>query len=205
MPGRGIMGAVTVLSVVLLSGCSGRAAVPNSAASSPAPTTGAAGSPAGVPSTPPTVTAVPTTLTVVAPTTLLGLSKATERVFQGLATTAGKGFEPPPGKTKASGAYGTEKKGVIVFVAMTGDHAAPEEFLDIVASRVFKTSRFRSVKPGPLGGAARCADASSSRTPSTFCLWADTSTFGMIYFMFGLAAQADTLLARARAEIEIST
>jgi len=152
------------------------------------------------------VTAVPTTLTVVAPTTLLGRSKATERVFQGLATTAGKGFEPPPGKTKVSGAYGTEKKGVIVFVAMTGDHAAPEEFLDIVASRVFKTSRFHSVKPGPLGGAARCADASSSRTPSTFCLWADTfNLWNDLLHVRPRRTQADTLLARARAEIEIST
>ncbi|WP_426511754.1 hypothetical protein ACPPVO_14660 [Dactylosporangium sp. McL0621] len=143
-------------------------------------------------------------MTVVAPKTLLGRAPATEASVKKLATQAASRFQAPAGQVAVSGAYGTTKQqNVVVLVAMTGSHTGPDEFLDALAKQAFPQSVFHPVPPGPLGGAARCADASSSGTPSTFCVWADNGSFGMLYFLYKAAADGDTLLAQARAEVEV--
>jgi hypothetical protein len=199
---RAIVGALAI-GVVLLAGCNGSPAeTPRSAQVSTTSAAEPSAAPTSTPPPPPQTSAP--AVTVVAPKTLLGRPPATERSIKDLATTAAKGFGAPPGKIMVSGAYGTTKqKNVIVFVAMTGDNPDGGEMLDLMASKVFSNSTFHPVDPGPLGGAARCADASSTGTASTFCMWADAGSFGMIYFLYSAAANADSLLAQARSEIEI--
>jgi len=205
---RSMMWAVAGVSAicgVLLAGCGGGSpAAATAATQSAGASPGEEPSPTPADSPTPEASTAPVAMTVVQPKTLLGRSPATESTVKGLATTAAKGFGAPAGKVKVSGAYGTTKqKNVIVFVAISGNNHDGNEFLDVAAKEAFPKSSFHPVEPGALGGAARCADASSSGTPSTFCMWADTSSFGMIYFLYAAAADADTLLAQARAEVEV--
>jgi hypothetical protein len=162
--------------------------------------------PTGSPTEPPGPTEAPParTVTVVAPTTLVGRSKSTDPAVAGLADKVAKSIQPPSGQTQASGAYGSLRDGdLIIFTAVTGSNSDAGEMLDVLADKVFTTARFHPVDPGTLAGAARCADASTARTPTTFCLWADSGSLGLVYFFDGMAAQADRLLAGVRAEIEV--
>jgi hypothetical protein len=195
---------ISAICGVLLAGCGGGKPAAATVPSQPVASSAAEASPTLVDSPTPEANASPVAMTVVAPKTLLGRSPATESTVKGLATTAAKGFKAPAGKVMVSGAYGSTKlKNIVVVVAVTGDIHDGDEFLDAVVKSTNTKSTFHTVQPGPLGGAARCADPSGANPPSTYCMWADNSAFGQLYFLYGAAADADALLAQARGEIEV--
>ena len=199
--------AVVVVAVVatgVLTGCGGRSAahpVAAAAASSPPPV--ASASPT-MPPPEPSPSATPPPVTVVAPKTLLGRSAATEQALKDAGTKVIDGWGAPAGGIKASGVYGSaSRKDAVVFVAATGSHPGPNEMLDATASLAFSKYTFHPVDPGALNGAARCTPSSGGSTPQAICMWADSDSFGLVFFLYSTAANADRLLAQARSEIEL--
>lgn len=187
---------VAVGSMVALAGCGG--------AGPPAARSGPTAAPAESPiTTASAARGAPTTVTT--PTALLGRAVTAEQATLDLFHKAFQGFSSKPGSAIATQAYGSvAERNAAMFWAATGTNSDPAGMLDAAGRVWFKNSRFHSVDPGPLGGAARCTSVLSGQTELTQCIWATATVFGVLYVFFLDPAMAEEEFRKVRPLIEVA-
>jgi hypothetical protein len=156
----------------------------------------------------PEVTRFPT-ITVVEPKTLGGRPKLTDPQFASLAKDLKKGLADVPGATNSVGTlYGTVAKRNIVVVAATAAPVLdPKTELDSAFSSAggaggLAITGIVNVKPGPLGGAAKCGKATEGDLNMAVCSWADDGSLGMMIFFFQSVTKAKAEFAKLRGQVE---
>ncbi|MFC4145297.1 hypothetical protein ACFO0M_03440 [Micromonospora mangrovi] len=146
---------------------------------------------------------------VVAPATLAGRAKATDPTLQQgaqqLETELKKSL---PDATSTVGAFYGEpaKKDLVMIAAASGLNANPGKTLDDTVSGMKSTDvevgEMKTVDAGPLGGEAKCGDATAAQVPMGVCVWSDRGSIGMILIYFKTGVQAQAELATMRGQIE---
>lgn len=113
-----------------------------------------------------------------------------------------------PEATSTVGAfYGNmAKKDLVMIAGASGRVADPAKQLDQaireMAAGGLKVTNPKAVEPGPLGGVAKCGDATSEGVPMGVCAWSDRGSLGMIVIYFKNGQQASAELVAIRGAIE---
>ncbi|KAB8187290.1 hypothetical protein [Microbispora catharanthi] len=96
------------------------------------------------------------------------------------------------------------EKDMVMAFAVSAPVSNPNTTIErFVAAMGAKASHMKQVRPGPLGGVARCGDAKfAENVPSGVCVWADSNTRGMIAMYFKSGDQAAAEFLKMRDEIE---
>jgi hypothetical protein len=146
---------------------------------------------------------------LVAPETLAGRPKITKPELQAAADQMVTGMKTSlPGATSTVGAfYGDPAKQDMVMIAgASGLIADPEKQLnDSITSMGtggLTLSNVKSIEPGPLGGVAKCGDASTGGIKMGVCIWADRGSLGVIGIYFQTGEQAQAEFVKIRSEVE---
>jgi hypothetical protein len=151
------------------------------------------------------------TISIVEPKTLGGRPKLTDPQFAGLADELKSGLAGVPNAGNTVGAlYGTAEKQNIVVIA--GAEAPVEDPAKELNSTFLgagigglKVTGITTVPAGPLGGAAKCGNASVSGVKMAMCGWADDGSVGWIIWYFKSAGQVKSEFPKLRAQIEKSS
>jgi len=173
------------------------------AVSSARPTVGATTEPTGEASKAPT-----SRITVVEPRTLGGRPKLTDAQFASLARELKASLADVPGATNTVGTlYGSvQKRDIVVVAAAAAPIEDPGRELDSTFSGAgfggLKISGITDVRPGPLGGEAKCGKATESDLNMAICTWADHGSLGMMIFFFQSVSKAKTEFSTLRGQIE---
>lgn len=149
-------------------------------------------------------------VTLTVPATLGGYPKFTDTRIDPLLDSLKSQMEGIPGANVngvVSGVYGNPaKQQMRLFVAAKAYIPNPD---GVIAGMLTgfkasgaKTSNFADVPTGPLGGAAQCGDVDQNGVEMALCVWADSETFGMIFFYFAKASTVKSTFVQARGEIE---
>jgi len=131
---------------------------------------------------------------VVAPETLVGRPKISNPDLKGVIDEALTSMKQdvPGAKDVVGGFYGDpEKEDLVMVVAVSGLIADPSKELDKAikgADATLKVADVKEVDPGPLGGEAKCGNATARELKVAVCFWADNGSMGMVAIYF---AQAD--------------
>ncbi|GAA1868439.1 hypothetical protein [Asanoa iriomotensis] len=150
---------------------------------------------------------------VVAPDTLGGKPKITDPGLQTAVDEmkAGLNSDLPEITSTAAAFYGDlEKQDLVMLVAASGLVADPGKELDDAFSSAgasgMTMKNVKDVEPGPLGGEARCGDATiasaGSEVPMGVCAWADRGSVGMIGIYNSDGTKAYQSFVAMRAEVE---
>jgi hypothetical protein len=151
------------------------------------------------------------TISIVEPKTLGGRPKLTDPQFAGIADELKSGLADVPNAGNTVGAlYGTVEKQDIVVIA--GAEAPVEDpakelsgtFLGAGVGGL-KVTGITTVPAGPLGGAAKCGNASTSGVKLAMCGWADDGSVGWIIWYFKSAGQVKSEFPKLRGQIEKSS
>jgi hypothetical protein len=143
---------------------------------------------------------------VVEPKTLDGRPKFVDTDFQALADqTAADVKKGIPEATGVFTAYYGDPTSLVMIVGVsahiTAQDAKARQLIAIVADGL-KVTNMKPVEPGPLGGVAKCGDASVAGFPSGVCTWVDSDTMGMIFIYLKSGDQAAAEFVKLRSEIE---
>jgi hypothetical protein len=144
-----------------------------------------------------------------APDTLAGRPKITDGELQALAeklvTTIKKNV---PEAVDTVGAFYGEpaKKNMIMVAGASGRVSDPVGQLDRAMREMAKgglaVRQVASADPGPLGGVAKCGDATADDVPMGVCAWSDRGSLVMVVVYFTNGRQASADLAEIRGAIE---
>ncbi|GAA4195510.1 hypothetical protein [Microbispora amethystogenes] len=144
---------------------------------------------------------------VVEPETLGGRAKhvtaGLRRVIDRRLATVKKAVPQATGTVVAF--YGNPgDKNMVMAFAVSAPVPNPNTTIDrFVAFMGVKAGHMKQVQPGPLGGVAKCGDATFvENVVSSICFWADSNTRGMIAMYFESGDQAAAHFVTMRDEIE---
>jgi hypothetical protein len=148
---------------------------------------------------------------LVAPETLSGRPKVTDPELVSAANTMVASMQDVlPGATSTVGAfYGDPAQSDIVMIAgASGRVDDPEKELEEAIEGMGGASgltigEMTSVEPGPLGGVAKCGDATAaSNIDMGLCVWADNGSVGVIVIYFKSGADVEDEFVTLRGQIE---
>ena len=145
---------------------------------------------------------------VVAPATLAGRPKITEPTLQTVADNMVADMKSSiTNETGAVGAfYGDPaKKDMVMIAAASGRVIDPAKEVDEGIQGLggeLKLTNVAPIDPGPLGGVAKCGDATAADIKMGICIWADKGSVGVIGIYFKNAAAVKAEFAKIRAEVE---
>jgi hypothetical protein len=145
---------------------------------------------------------------VVAPETLAGRPKITDPSLQAVADDMVADMKSEiTNETGAVGAfYGNpEKKDMVMIAAASGRVIDPAKEVDEGIQALgggLKLTNVAPIDPGPLGGVAKCGDATAEDIEMGICIWADNGSVGVIGIYFKKAAAVKAEFVKIRAEVE---
>jgi hypothetical protein len=113
----------------------------------------------------------------------------------------------PEAKDTIGAFYGNPaNKDMVMIAGASGRVADPEKQLDQaireMAAGGLKVTNVKAVEPGPLGGVAKCGDATADGVPMGVCAWSDRGSLGMIVIYFKNSKQAGAEFVAIRGAIE---
>ncbi|HEX2772334.1 MAG TPA: hypothetical protein VHN18_07870, partial [Micromonosporaceae bacterium] len=143
------------------------------------------------------------------PDTLAGRPKITDGELQALADELVATIKRNvPEATDTVGAfYGSPaKKNMIMVAGASGRVSDPAGQLDRamreMAAGGLAVRHTASAEPGPLGGVAKCGDATADGVPMGVCAWSDRGSLVLVVMYFANASQGKSELAGIREAIE---
>ena len=147
------------------------------------------------------------TIQILAPKTLGGRPRNTDKGFAALAEQVRSGMKMTPGATGTVGAiYGTVAKQNIVILGAT---RAPIANPGLAMDQAFgtggigsKITNISAASTGKLGGAAKCGSTEASGIDVAVCSWADSGSIGMIMWYFKTVTKAKAEFPALRAQVE---
>lgn len=160
------------------------------------------------PSTSTSTSAKPRKTTSVAlPKKLIGRARTTDKTLKAAETTVindeTKGLNKKA--TVVAGYFGSAaNKDLMLAVAVLVPGEGEANILKAVdeGMQQFKDLKPRVVAAGPLGGKAKCGDTTLEGTKIAICYWADNDSYGYLMFFGASSPKVESLLAKARGEIE---
>ncbi|WP_420330302.1 hypothetical protein [Micromonospora endolithica] len=145
---------------------------------------------------------------LVTPKSLGGRPKSTDPELKALADDMVRDLKSTVrSESGAVGAfYGSaEKENIVMVVGASGFILDPQKELNDAVKGVsadLSVRKMATVKPGPLGGLAKCGEGESSDIPLGVCVWADQGSVGMIVMFFSSGADARSEFVAIRGQIE---
>lgn len=146
---------------------------------------------------------------LVTPETLAGRPKIKDGALQGLADKLVNDMKRDvPQATSWVGAfYGTPaKKDMIMIAGASGPVSDPgkqlNQAIQAMGAGGLKIRNATAVQPGPLGGVAKCGDATADGVPMGVCAWSDRGSLGMLVLYFKNAKQASAEFVAIRGAIQ---
>jgi hypothetical protein len=143
------------------------------------------------------------------PDTLAGRPKITDGELQKLANelvTTMKRNVPEATSTVAAFYGDPAKKNMVMVAGASGRVSDPAGQLDRamreMAAGGLAVRDPTAAEPGPLGGEARCGDATSDGVPMGVCVWSDRGSLVLVVVYFTTGQQAKTELPAIRAAIQ---
>ncbi|MGY0005926.1 hypothetical protein [Micromonospora sp. I033] len=89
----------------------------------------------------------------------------------------------------------------ILVSGVSGKVTDPKGSLDKIFAALPRLSDIQSIRPGPMGGEARCGTGETQGVPVSVCMWADTQTIGMVTLL-GTSGVSPNSFVKARSQIE---
>ena len=147
--------------------------------------------------------------TVSAPATLAGKPKISDPDLQSAADSMVTELkaEVPNARDTVAAFYGDPaKQDMVMLVAISGLLADPGKELDdtftSMNSSGLPVKNVKTVEAGPLGGEAKCGDATAAGQPLGVCVWTDRGSLGLIGVYFKTGDQAYAQFVQMRGEVE---
>ncbi|KAB1913467.1 hypothetical protein [Micromonospora sp. AMSO31t] len=183
------MGALALAALMMAGGCSGAA---NTAEEASRPRT-ASPSPAAA-------------IRVVKPEKLLsGWPESTSGTLRDQAqhnTDTFKPFLDGEATSEVGAAYALLDNSTTILVSgVSGKVTDPKGSLDKIFAALPKLSDIQPIRPGPMGGEARCGKGETQDVKVHVCAWADNRTIGMVT-QLGSSAFSPNKFVQARSQIE---
>lgn len=146
---------------------------------------------------------------LVAPDTLAGRKKITDPQFQQLADQAVADVKKtvPSVTSTVAAFYGDPATDMVMIVGASGGVTNPAKEVDKAIAEAsagggLKITNVKSVEAGPLGGVAKCGDATSDGVQMGVCIWADNGSVAMVVLYHKNGQQAAAELVKIRGEVE---
>ena len=148
------------------------------------------------------------TIRVVAPETLNNRAQTTDASLKQAAEQAATELKSkaPSATSVVSAFYGSpDKQDLALLVALSSINANPQSELDAAIDGIngsLKLTDVHTIDAGPLGGVAKCGDATSSGVKLGVCAWADRGSVGTFYSYFASAADTEKEFGKVREAVE---
>ncbi|MEV4757511.1 hypothetical protein AB0J86_20685 [Micromonospora sp. NPDC049559] len=143
---------------------------------------------------------------LVTPQTLGGLPQSPSRPLWNASRETLAALRLEVGETTSAIAapYGgrTETEDAIVVSAAAGTIDEPSALLWAIVAAIDDATDIRPVRPGPLGGDAKCVVGHSSQGKQAVCAWADNDSVGIVRFLSDSLRDRRDEFVEIRAQLE---